>query len=108
MIKMEKVVVNVGKTPKGYCASIDILPGWVLGVSGTFADFERKLAESVAIYVKWAKKDGDIYPAVFDGAYTFEYKFEIENQPYTRPKNKIKLGSTHHHRLGKKLTAIPA
>ena len=76
---MGKVIVNVGKTPDGYSANIDILPGWVLGASGTFADFERELIESIDIFIKWAKKDGDEYPSVFDGEYEFEYKFDIES-----------------------------
>jgi hypothetical protein len=76
---MEKVVVNVGKTPNGYSADIDILPGWVLGTDGTFADFKRELTESIAVFIKWAKKDGDVYPPVFDGEYEFEYKFDIES-----------------------------
>ena len=75
----KKVVVNVGKTPKGYCASIDLLEGWVLGTTGGFSEFEKELKKSIAVYIKWAKKDGDAYPAVFDGEYTFEYKFDIES-----------------------------
>jgi hypothetical protein len=34
--KMEKVIVNVGKTAEGYSASIEILPGWVVGMTGSF------------------------------------------------------------------------
>ena len=76
---MEKVIVHVGKTPKGYSASIDILQGWVLGTSGSFAEFKKELQESVDIYVEWAKEDGDEYPSVFDREYEFEYKFNIES-----------------------------
>ena len=76
---MEKIIVNVGKTPDGYSASTDILPGWILGTTGSFADFQRELAESIAIYIKWAKKDGDTYPSVFDREYEYEYKFDIES-----------------------------
>jgi hypothetical protein len=76
---MEKVIVNVGKTPDGYSASIDILPGWVLGTSGNFADFKHELVESIAVFIKWAKQDGDTYPSIFDREYGFEYKFDIES-----------------------------
>ena len=79
---MEKIIVNVGKTPGGYSASIDILPGWIVGVSGSFEDLKRETTESVAIFIKWAKKDGDQYPAVFDDEYEFEYKFDIESLLY--------------------------
>jgi len=75
---MGKIIVNVVKTPEGYCASIDILPGWVLGTSGSFEEFKTELQESVDIFVEWAKEDGDEYPNVFDGEYNFEYKFNVE------------------------------
>ena len=76
---MEKVIVKVAKTPQGYSASIDILPGWVLGMNGSFSEFKKELQESVNIYIEWAKEDGDEYPAIFDGEYEFEYKFNIES-----------------------------
>ena len=76
---MNKIVVNVAKTPKGYSASIDILQGWALGVTGDFSRFKKELDESIAIYIKWAKQDGDIYPPVFDEQYQFEYKFDVES-----------------------------
>ena len=76
---MEKVIVNVAKTPTGYSASIDILPGWVLGTVGSFDDFQKELQESVNISVEWAKEDGDEYPTVFNGEYDFEYKFNVES-----------------------------
>ena len=79
---MKKVIVNVGKTPQGYSASIDILPGWVLGINGSFADFKKELQEGIDIYMVWAKEDGDEYPSVFDGEYEFEYKFNIESLLY--------------------------
>ena len=79
---MEKIVVNVAKTAEGYTASIDILPGWVLGTTGVFDDFKKELQESVNIYIEWAKEDGDEYPSVFDGEYEFEYKFDVESLLY--------------------------
>jgi len=79
---MEKVIVNVGKTPEGYCASIDILPGWVLGMTGSFTDFNKELRESIEIFIEWAKEDGDSYPSVFDGKFDFEFKFDIPSLLY--------------------------
>ena len=76
---MEKVIVDVAKTPNGYSASIDILPGWVLGTSGSFELFKQELQESIDIFVEWAKEDGDEYPSIFDGEYNFEYKFDVES-----------------------------
>ena len=79
---MGKIIVNARKTPSGYSANIDILSGWVVGVSGSFEDLKKEIADSVAIFIKWAKKDGDQYPVVFDGEYEFEYKFDIESLLY--------------------------
>ena len=79
---MEKVIVNVGKTPRGYCASIDILPGWVLGINSSFAEFKKELQKSIDVYIAWAKEDGDDYPSVFDGEFDFEYKFDIASLLY--------------------------
>jgi hypothetical protein len=79
---MEKVIVNVAKTPEGYCASIEILPGWILGTSGSFDDFTKELQASIDVFVEWAKEDGDEYPSVFDDEYMFEYKFNVESLLY--------------------------
>ena len=79
---MEKVIVNVGKTPEGYCASIDILPGWVLGMSGSFSEFKKELRASIDIFIEWAKEDNDNYPEVFDRKYDFEYRFDIPSLLY--------------------------
>ena len=76
---MEKVIVNVAKTQNGYSANIDILPGWILGTSGSFDQFRKELQESIDIFVEWAKEDGDEYPNIFDGEYYFEYKFNVES-----------------------------
>jgi len=76
---MEKVIVNIGKTPQGYSASIDILPGWVLGTTGSFTEFKKELQKSIDIYIEWAKEDGDEYPSVFDRNYKFEFKFNVES-----------------------------
>ena len=76
---MEKIIVNVGKTPQGYNAGIDIIPGWVLGMKGSFTQLKKELQESIDIYIAWAKEDGDDYPSVFDGDYEFEYKFNIKS-----------------------------
>ena len=79
---MEKVIVEIGKTPQGYSASIDILPGWILGVTGTFSEFKDELQKSIDIFIMWAKEDKDDYPSVFDGKYEFEFRFNIESLLY--------------------------
>ena len=74
---MEKVVVNVARTEAGYGCSCDILPGWVVAGSKDFEEFKKEVKESIDLYVKWAKEDGDKYPSVFDGEYEIIYKFDV-------------------------------
>jgi hypothetical protein len=79
---MEKVIVQVGKTPEGYSACIDLLPGFILGVTGNFANFKRELVESIDFHIECLKEDGDPYPPIFDGEYEFEYQYDIESLLY--------------------------
>ncbi|MCL2074079.1 MAG: hypothetical protein FWH18_09165 [Marinilabiliaceae bacterium] len=79
---MENIIVKVGKTKNGYSASMDIIPGWVLGMKGSFDEFKVELQKSIDTYIEWAKEDGDEYPSVFDREYKFEYKFDIESLLY--------------------------
>lgn len=76
---MEKVIIEVGKTPNGYCAACPIIDGWVVAVTGSFDDLKKEVQESIDFYVECAQKDGDEYPSVFDTTYTIEYKFDIES-----------------------------
>lgn len=38
---MEKVRVQVAKTPEGYCATVDILPGFIVAVTGDFSELKK-------------------------------------------------------------------
>ena len=76
---MEKVRVQVAKTPEGYCATVDILPGFIVAVTGDFSELKKELFESVDFYVECAKADGDVYPEVLNQEYEFEYKFDVES-----------------------------
>jgi len=76
---MKKVKVNVAKTEKGYCASLDIIDGLVIAVSGSFVELKHEVIESIEFYKDCAKKDNETYPAVFDGLYELEYKFTVES-----------------------------
>jgi len=79
---MEKVIVNISKTEIGYCANLDILEGFVVAVSGSFADLKKEVAESVEFYIDCARKDREFYPPVFDKEFEYEYKFDIESLLY--------------------------
>jgi hypothetical protein len=76
---MEKLKVKVSKTPTGYCASMEALPEWIVGVSGSFSDLQKEVKESIDFYIECAKADGDKYPAALDGDYELEYIFTIES-----------------------------
>ncbi|MDD3037897.1 hypothetical protein [Bacteroides sp.] len=76
---MEKVTIQVSRTEKGYSASCDLLPGWVVAVTGDFEALEKEVQESVDFYVDCAKEDYETYPVVFDREYIFEYKFDIQS-----------------------------
>lgn len=67
------------KTPEGYCATVDILPGFIVAVTGDFSELKKELFESVDFYVECAKADGDVYPEVLNQEYEFEYKFDVES-----------------------------
>lgn len=44
-----------------------------------FDKFKREVVDSIRFYVDCAKKDGDEYPAVFDGEYELIYKFDVQS-----------------------------
>lgn len=76
---MDTVVINVAKTESGYCAACDILPGWIVAVSGDFGALEKEVQESIEFFIDCAVKDGEEYPTVFDSTYHIEYKFDIQS-----------------------------
>lgn len=79
---MENFKVNVAKTPNGYCASMDALPGWIVAVTGSFQELKKEVIESIDFYVECAVKDGDEYPAALAGDYSLSYHFDIESLLY--------------------------
>ncbi|GHS88422.1 hypothetical protein FACS1894201_09880 [Bacteroidia bacterium] len=76
---MKQFKVQVSKTPTGYCATMDALPGWIVGVSGSFSDLQKEVKESIEFYVECAKMDCESYPEALDGDYELDYAFTIES-----------------------------
>lgn len=76
---MEVVVINVARTENGYCAACDILPGWIVAVTGDFCALEKEVVESIDFFLECAAKDGEKYPPIFDTEYRIEYKFDIQS-----------------------------
>ena len=75
---MEKVFIRVGKTENGYCADCELLPGWVVTVTGNFGQLQKEVEGSIDFYLDCAKEDGDEYPSVFDSQYELSYNFDVE------------------------------
>lgn len=76
---MDKIAINVSRTESGFSASCDLLPGWVVAVSGDFEALEKEIKESIDFYIDCAKEDKEEYPGLFDAPYEFEYKFDIQS-----------------------------
>jgi len=81
-ILMKQIEVKIGKTPAGYSAAIDILPGWIVAVTGSFADIRKEIEDSIAFYIECAQRDGEPYPKVFNSKYELIYKFDVESLLY--------------------------
>ena len=79
---MEKVIISTSKTEKGFSTSCELLPGWVVALTGNFSDFTKYVQESVDFYIECAKADKRDYPKVFDGQYVFEYQMNIQTILY--------------------------
>ena len=76
---MSILILNTSKTPEGYSASCDLLPGWVVAFTGNFDEFKEYVLESIDFFVECAKNDGEEYPAIFDEEYQISYKFDIQS-----------------------------
>ena len=77
---MQTLTINASKTPGGYSASCDIIPGWVVGYEGDFDGFEQYVRESIDFYVECCIEDGTEYPAVLaDKDAQIHYKFDVQS-----------------------------
>ena len=79
---MEEVIISTSRTEHGYSGSCELLPGWVVSLSGTFSCFIDYVKESIDFYVDCAKEDDEDYPAVFDHAYRLIFKMDIQSILY--------------------------
>lgn len=73
------ITINVSKTDRGYSASCELLPGWVVAVTGDFADLKKEVKESIDFFIDCAKIDNEEYPQVFNEEYIALYKFDIQS-----------------------------
>lgn len=76
---MKRVDIRVAKTDNGYCADCELLPGWVVAVSGDFQELEKEVKESIGFYVDCAKEDKEEYPTIFDSKFELKYVFDVES-----------------------------
>ena len=79
---MEQVIISTSKTEKGFSASCELLPGWIVAFTGNFYDFVSYVHESIDFYVDCAKMDHDTYPSVFDNDYELLFKMDIQSLLY--------------------------
>lgn len=68
--------MKTSHTDSGFCCMCDLLPGWTVSGSKDFKKFKAYVQESIDFYLDCARKDGDEYPAVFDGEYEVVYLFD--------------------------------
>lgn len=77
---LQVLTINVSKTPDGYSASCDIIPGWIVAHNGNFESFEEYIRESIDFYIECAQNDGDSYPDILSSPdLTIKYKFDIQS-----------------------------
>ena len=74
---MNDVVIKAARTADGYCCACDLLPGWVVAYDGDLEGFKGYVQESVDFWLEGRRKDGDVYPEVFDGEYRLVYDFDV-------------------------------
>ena len=79
---MEQVIISTSKTEKGFSASCELLPGWVVAFTGSFSDCINYVQESIDFYVDCAKTDQEPYPSVFDEAYELVFRMDIQSLLY--------------------------
>ena len=70
-------MIRAARTADGYCCVCDLLPGWVVAYDGDLEGFKGYVQESVDFWLEGRRKDGDVYPEVFDGEYRLVYDFDV-------------------------------
>lgn len=76
---MKQLLINTSKTPNGYSASCDLMPGWVVAYDGDFEGFETYVRESIDFYVECARNDGETIPEILQSSYELLYKFDVQS-----------------------------
>lgn len=77
---MQTLIINTSKTPDGYSASCDLMPGWIVAYTGDFDGFERYVRESIEFYVDCARSDGEDFPEVLAAEdLELSYRFDVQS-----------------------------
>lgn len=77
---MQTLTINTSKTPSGYSASCDIIPGWVVAYEGDFDGFEPYVRESIDFYVECCQADGTEYPPILaEKDVAIRYRFDVQS-----------------------------
>lgn len=76
----QRIILNTSKTPVGYSASCDLMPGWVVAYEGTFDGFANYVRESIEFYVECEEADGNTVPPQLKlPVIDIMYKFDIQS-----------------------------
>lgn len=76
---MEKIIINTARVEKGYCASCNLIPGWLVSFTGDFDKFRKEVQESINFYIECAKEDKEKYPSIFDNQYELVFRFDVQS-----------------------------
>lgn len=77
---MERLTINTSKTPNGYSASCDLLPGWVVAYDGDFDGFQAYVRESLDFFVECARADGEDFPEILAAPdLELSYRFDVQS-----------------------------
>ncbi len=79
---MKQIIISTSKTEKGFSASCELIPGWIVAFTGSFSGFTDYVRESITFYIDCAKLDHDPYPAEFDTEYELLFKMDIQSMLY--------------------------
>lgn len=75
-MEKEKLTVIVEKTNTGYSAYVPEIPG-IVTAADNFDELRDHIRELLEMFIETSRTWGDPVPAILEGEYTVEYKFDI-------------------------------
>jgi predicted RNase H-like HicB family nuclease len=75
---MEKVSVIFGRSENNYAAYVEGLDGFVC-TANTLDHLKSEVKEGIEFHLEGLKEDNDPIPALFQGEYELEFKWEVKS-----------------------------